>query len=74
MTSVKGFARIEQLVPFETDIDDEDLTAWLEGEPLTHDLLVEYIKSTEDWWADLGLEAPSWRHEVTDYDIASVES
>lgn len=73
MNTVKGYARIEQLVPFEADLDADDLAEWLDGEELTDDLLTEYMKSSPDWWMDLGLEKPSWRHEVTDYDIASAE-
>jgi hypothetical protein len=69
---LKGRARIEQLVPFEIEVDDEEFADWLEGQHPTDDLRAEYIKSSREWWMDISLEKPSWRHEVAAYDIEDV--
>lgn len=68
----KGLARIEQLVPFEVEVDEEAFTEWLEGADPTDEARAEYLRSSPDWWMDLSLEEPSWRHEVSDYGIERV--
>lgn len=72
MSVFKGFARVELFVPFEVEVDDEEFADWLGSETATDDRRAEYIKSSPDWWADIDIEEPSWRHEVTDYDIEQV--
>lgn len=68
----KGLARIEQLVPFEVEVDEEEFIEWLDGAEPNDEYRAEYLKSSPDWWMDLSLEEPSWRHEVIDYGIERV--
>lgn len=73
MSTVKGFARVELLIPFTVDVDDAEYDEWRGGDEPSGGALIEYLKASPDWWQDIEIEEPSWRHEITSYDIETTE-